>query len=251
VERSVIGDPKVGLTLQIQQTPTTMVLQARPDPLVLYIVIIATFMAGVVGALSATPKAGIVSILTFIVIFAPLITVLTFSAARVRCQCVLDHERDVVEIDERSYTRRLQRVRPLEDVEAVVIRKMPTGLLSGGTVSFGIFLALRDVDYMAACSTNEAAVAQDASRLARFLDVPLETPGEVVPRRQSRQGVLLMTAVLYLGPIVLAVSALLFLSNPALGIEPSLVGFLSAVVISQIGAILAFAYYRMRRPYET
>jgi hypothetical protein len=52
-------------------------------------------------------------------------------------------------------------------------------------------------------------------------------------------------------PILLAISALFFVSYEVPGLTPSLAGFLGAVVISQIGAILAVVYYRMRRPYET
>ena len=59
------------------------------------------------------------------------------------------------------------------------------------------------------------------------------------------------TVMLYLLPIVLAVSALVFVSYEMPGATPTLAGFLGAVVISQIGAILAVVYYRMRRPYET
>jgi hypothetical protein len=62
--------------------------------------------------------------------------------------------------------------------------------------------------------------------------------------------VLLTAGVVYLVPIVIAISALVFLLDQLPGIEPSFAGLLSAVVISEIGAMLAFAYYRSRRPYE-
>jgi hypothetical protein len=62
--------------------------------------------------------------------------------------------------------------------------------------------------------------------------------------------VVLTAAVVYLVPIVIAISALVLLLDQMPGIEPSLAGLLSAVVISEIGALLAFAYYRSGRPYE-
>src|SRR5204862_286881 len=114
----------------------TMSLQALPDPLMLYIVLAAAAVAGVIGALVSSPKAGVVSFLTLVLIFSPLLCVLAFNAIRVRSVCVLDRERDILRIDEQSYTRRLQAVHALEEVEAVIVRKMPSGPLSSGPWSF-------------------------------------------------------------------------------------------------------------------
>ncbi len=251
MQRKVIGDPKAGLTLRILQTPTTITLQALPDPLMLYIVLAAAMIAGVIGALASSPAAGVVSFLTLVLIFSPLICVLAFNALRVRSMCLIDLERDLVRIDEQSYTRRFQAVYPLDQVEGVIVHRMPSGPLSGGW-AFGLFIALRDADYMAAWSNNEASVRQDAWLISRFLDIPLETPTEGPPKSgRSRKRVVMTTALLYLLPIVLAISALVFVSHEMPGVTPTLAGFLGAVVISQIGAILAVAYYRMRRPYET
>jgi hypothetical protein len=251
VRRKVIGDPKAGLTLRIQQTPTTMSLSASPDPLMLYIVLAAALVAGIMGALASSPRAGFASFLILVLIFSPLICVLAFNAMRVRATCILDRERDTLHIDERSYTRRVQEEHPLEEVEAVIIRRMPSGPLSGGPWSFGLFLALRDADYMAAWGNNEAAIGQDAWRISRFLGVPLDTPAEEPSENRSQRRVVMTTVILYLLPILLTVTALVFVSYEMPGATPTLAGFLGAVVISQIGAILAVVYYRMRRPYET
>jgi hypothetical protein len=105
---------------------------------------------------------------------------------------------------------------------------------------------------MAAWGNNEAAIGQDAWRISRFLGVPLETPPEELSEAtRSQRRVVMTTAILYLLPILLAVSALVFVSYEMPGATPTLAGFLGAVVISQVGAILAVVYYRMRRPYET
>jgi hypothetical protein len=204
------------------------------------------------SALAATPRAGVVSFLALVLIFSPLICVLAFNAIRVRAICVLDRERDVLQIDEQSYTRRIQETHALDEIEAVIVRRMPSGPLSGGPWSFGLFLALQDADYMAAWGNNEASIGQDAWRISRFLGVPLETPPEaMIDEGKSRGRVVVTPALLYVLPILLAISALFFVSYEVPGLTPSLAGFLGAVVISQIGAILAVVYYRMRRPYET
>ncbi|HZT06306.1 MAG TPA: hypothetical protein VFC51_04700 [Chloroflexota bacterium] len=251
MQRRVIGDPKAGLTLRISETPTTMTLEARPDPVMLYIVLAAAGAAGLIGTLASSPPAGVLSFLALVFLFLPLISVLAFNAVRIRCVSVIDRERDTLEIQEQSYTRRSRDVHPLEDVEGVQVRKMPPGPLSGGAWAFGLFLVLRDADYLAAWSNNEVTIGQDAARIARFLDVPLETPADIAEAGRNRTRVVLTTGILYLIPILLAISALAFISQDMPGIQPSLAGFLGAVMISQVGALLAFGYYRMRRPYET
>jgi hypothetical protein len=46
MQRRVIGEPKAGLALRIQQTPVSMSLAGRPDPLLLYVVIGAALAMG-------------------------------------------------------------------------------------------------------------------------------------------------------------------------------------------------------------
>lgn len=252
MQRKVIGDPKFGLTLRIQQSPAAMSLEARPDPLLLYVVVAASVVLGIVGSVISSPREGLATFLTFALLFSPLICVLAFNAIRVKTSCVMDRQTGTVRIDEQSYTRRVQEVYPLDEVTGVVLRRLPAAPLTGGSWSFGLFLSLGDADYLAACSNNEATVGQDAWRISRFLDVPLDTPvDDEAEVARPRLGVIFITAVLYFMPIALAMTALLFFLEQAPDIEPRLAGLLGIVVISQIGAMLAFAYYRTRRPYET
>jgi hypothetical protein len=67
----------------------------------------------------------------------------------------------------------------------------------------------------------------------------------------THPGLLVVVTLLYLVPVIVAISAVLFLFEQFPGVNPTFAGLLGAVVISQIGAILAFAYYRTRRPYES
>ena len=249
MQRRVIGEPKAGLALRIQQTPDSMSLSSHPDPLLLYVVIGAAIVMGIVGGVVASPNEGLLSILAFTLLFSPLICVLIFNAVRIKTLCVFDKEGGMLRIDERSFTRRVQEVYPLDTVDSVSVRRLPPGPL-GGASSYGLFVGLRDTDYLAASGNDEAALGQDAWRLSRFLELPLELPRIDDGARRTRARVLLTAGVVYIVPIVIAISALVFLLDQLPGIEPSLAGLLSAVVISEIGAMLAFAYYRSRRPYE-
>jgi hypothetical protein len=249
MQRRVIGEPKAGLSLRIHQTPDSMSLAGRPDPLLLYAVIAAAIVMGVVGGVATSPNEGVVSFLAFALLFSPLICVLAVNALRIKTLCVFDKDAGVLRIDERSFTRRIQEMYPLSAVDSVWVRRLPSAPL-GGASSYGLFVGLPDTEYLAATSSDEAALGQDAWRLSRFLGLPLELPRLEEASRRMRPSVLLTAGLVYLVPIVIAISALVFLLDQLPVIEPSLAGLLSAVVISEIGAMLAFAYYRSRRPYE-
>lgn len=250
--RKLIGEPKSGLALRIRQTPSVMTLEGRPDPVLLYVVAAAAIGVGAIGSLAASPREGLAGFLTFALLFSPLLGVLVFNALRVKMLCVLDRESGNVHIDERSITHRVQEEYPLHEVESVFVRRLPSAPLAGGTSAYGVFLSLGDADYLAASTINEGTAGQDAWRIARFLGVDLEAPVvDIAEIKRPQAGLLVTTAFLYFIPIILAASALMFLRERLPAIEPSLAGLLGAVVISQIGAIIAFAYYRARRPYES
>ena len=250
MQRKMIGDSKSGLALRIQQTPLVMVLEAHPDPLLLIVVLAALVSVGVIDSVATSPAEGVVSFVLFSFLFLPLICVLAFNAVRVKTVCVLDKERMVMQVEERSYTRFVREQYPLQDARAVFVRRLPSAPLTGDAMTYGLFLELETADYLVASGTNEQAVGQDAWRISRFLGVPLETADEA-PAPRKRFGVLLTAGLLYLLPLVVAISALLFLFDQLPRVGPSsLVGLLAAIVISQIGAILAYAYYRARRPYD-
>jgi len=226
-----------------------MSLASRPDPLLLYAVIAAAAVMGVVGGIATSPNGGVLSFLMFSLLFSPLICVLAFNALRIKTLCTFDKDAAELRIDERSFTRRIQEIYPLDTVESVSVRRLPSAPL-GGASSYGLFVGLRDSEYLAASSNDEATLGQDAWRLSRFLGLPLEMPRLAEGSRRTRARVLLTAAVVYLVPIVVAISALVFLLDQLPVMEPSLAGLLTAVVISEVAAMLAFAYYRSRRPYE-
>lgn len=252
MDRKVIGESKTGLAVRIQQSHGAMSIAGQPDPLLLYVVVGASVVVGIIGSIASSPREGIVSFAMFALLFSPLICVLIFHSMRVKTLCVLDKDEGLLHIDEHSYMRGVQEVYPLEEVVCVTVRRLPSAPLAGGAATYGLFLGLRDADYLVSSSTNEATVGQDAWRISRFLGVPIETPAARASEGGVNQARLLVTtAFLYLMPILLATLMLIFIFERVPGIEPSLAGLLGAVVISQIAAMIAFAYYRTRRPYES
>jgi hypothetical protein len=251
--RRLIGDTKFGLTLSLHQAPNAMRLSARPDPMLLYVVLGTATAIGIAGTILTSFEASAVGLVVLALLFSPVVCLLAWHNLRVRTTCVLDRDSGTLEIDEQSYTRRVRESYPLQEVSAVAVRAMPDAPLLGSALSFGLFFIMPQVAYLAACSNNEAALSQDAWRVSRFLGVELETPLGVEPMYRNRVslGLMLVTFGLYLVPTLLTITALIIVFERLPDIEPSLLGLVGAIIVSQVGAILAFAYYRARRPYET
>ncbi len=251
--RRTIGNPKFGLSLQVQIRPDEMRLTARPDPLLLYIVLAVAVAVGIAGGIASSLHEGLVGFVVFALLFSPVIALLALNNARVRSRCVLDKTRGVLEIDEQSYTRRVQESYPLRDIEVVAVRHLTNAPLFGSAHSFGLFIAMRQVEYLAACSNNEAALSQDAWRMSRFLGVPLETPLGPAPAQARRVSYrpIIMAAIIYLVPTALAVGGMVSITERLAVAQPPAVGLVGAIIISQVGAILALAYYESRRPHGT
>lgn len=247
MQRKTLGAEKAGLALEIRQTPTSLAVFGRPDPILLFVVLGCAVTLGLVGAVSISPREGLVSFLAFSLLFSPIISVLLFNALRVRTECMLDRETGVLRIDERSYLRHVREVYDLSEVTGVRVQRLPSLPFVGGARAYGAFLDLGTADYLIVGSTDRATVDQDAWRIARFLGVPLEGSPEDEPASSTRPRDVLITGLVYFLLIALATLLLLFLLDQAPGPEPPFVGLLGAVVISQVGAMLAFAYYRARR----
>jgi hypothetical protein len=252
-QRRRIGNPKSGLVLRVHQAPEALRLSTRPDPLLLYVVLGTAAAVGIIWAVASSFHVSWLGLLVFVALFSPVICLLVLHTVRIRATCVLDRERGTLEIDEQSYTRRLHQSYPLRDVEAIAVRMLHSGPLLGTASTFGLFMLMPQIEYLAAASNNESSLSQDAWRVSRFLGVSLETP---MGQEQSGQhgvpiGLMLVTIALYLVPTLLTISSLILLFERLPNVQPSVLALLGAIIVSQFGAILAFAYYRARRPYDT
>lgn len=249
--RQIIGQSKLGLVLRVHQTPSALRLSARPDPLLLYVVLGTASVAGFAWAVASSLEVSAHGLLVLALLFSPVISLLALQNLRVHSSCVLDRERDVLEIEEQSFLRRTTKRLPLRDVEAIAVRALPGPPLLGSVASFGLYVVMKDAEYLAASSNHEAALSRDGWRVARFLGVPLETPMGLPPPAQHRAslGLIVTAAALYLVPTVLTLSALVVLFERLPGVEPSALVLVGAIIVSQLGAILSFAYYRARRPH--
>ncbi len=233
--------------------PDLVRLSARPDPLLLYVVLGTAVGVGITGAVATSFQEGIAGFLGFSLLFSPVICLLALNNMRIRSTCTLDKARGVVEIDEQTYTRRVQETFPLREVDVVAVRMLPNAPLLGTASTYGLFIGMRGADYLAACSNNETSLSQDAWRVSRFLGVPLETPLGPAPagRRRLSYWRMLAAAAIYLIPTLLTVTALVVLFQRLPIAQYSFLGLLGAIIVAQVGAILALTYYQSRGPYES
>jgi hypothetical protein len=217
--------------------------------MLLYVVVGTAAVVGIAGTIFSAREANAVGLILFALLFSPVICLLALNNLWVRTTCVFDRNRELVEIDEQSYTRRVHESYPLHDVSSIAVRALPDARLLGSALNFGLVIVMPQVEYLAACGNNEAILSQAALHVSRFLGVQLETPlgTAQVSRHHVSPGLVLVPLALYLFPTFLTISALVVLYERLPNVQPSLVGLVGAIVVSQVGAILAFTYYRARR----
>jgi hypothetical protein len=167
------------------------------------------------------------------------------STLRLRALCTVDRTRGELVVNERSYFSTWEQRVPLEQLDAVhLIASKPTG--PPGTVrSYLLGVSIPDGMYVVAESFSAAALEAQGRVLAGFLGVPLErtTLPDVAASAGRRR--LFIAVLLYAAPVTAAV-ALLGLSIPEEGSSWVVSTTLAAIVLSQVGAILALLYYRRR-----
>src|SRR3954453_9400924 len=101
--RPPIGMPKAGLRVDVQTRPQQWVYRGRANPALLYLVVGTALGLGFAGAVILSPERGVLGSLTFSVLFSPLILFVIYGALRLRSLCVLDRQRRVLRVKERSY----------------------------------------------------------------------------------------------------------------------------------------------------
>ena len=243
----LLGAPKSGFRLSVDLAPTHLILRSKPDPALLYLVVGAALLLGLLGALLAAPARAALEAGLFAAMFSPIAMFLVFSAARLRATCLVDCERNELRLKERRYLGHWERVYPLEQVGAVfLLAAPPSGPLDAGR-AYQLCLAVPDGAYVIAESANAASLESAGRLLARFLGVPLEREGHAIVRTTAGRRRLLIGVLLYAVPATIAIT-LLSLSIPERGSAWVFPTTLAAIVLSQVGALLTLLYYRRHTP---
>lgn len=246
-ERAVhelVGAPKAGLRLSFSATPTSLVVASRLDPALLYLVLGAAILLGVIGAVLAAPDRSVLQAGLFAALCSPIGLFLMVSALRLRCCCVIDRTRNELRIREHGYFTVWQRRYPLEEVGCVYLLTTAGAELRVGGPYYLLGVAVPDGLYLLAEGRHGPPLEAVGRELARYLGVPLarrERPALAAGGRRR----LLVGVLLYTAPVSVAV-ALLGTYLPDTSSAWALSTTLTAIILSQIGAILALLYYRQR-----
>jgi len=240
----LVGIPKSGFKLSSEVAPTSLALHSRLDPALLYLVVGAAVLLGLVGAALAAPARVVLEAGLFAALFSPIGLFLVVSALRLRASCVIDLAGDEVRVVELRYLGRWERTYRLEDVGPVLLLSTgPNGFLGGGR-SYLLCLSLPEGAYLLAEGPSAESLAGPGRLLAQFRGVPLERHDGAVLTTTGRRRLVVGT-LLYAVPVTAAV-ALLSVNIPEKGSNWVFPTTLAAIVLSQVGAILTLLYYRRR-----
>lgn len=246
--KRVVGFSKSGLSVALTERPGQLVFRGRADPLLLYLAIGGALGLGLLASILRSPAQGFISSFLFSALFSPLLLFLIYSTLRLRTHCVISKADGSVYIRERSFRREYSLTLPIADLTGVVVQSRSQMPVVGGPESYSLYLETPDARYPVLVGYDESAVQRLAERVGEQLKLPLiPLVWDVAEEGQGVRGkVLATTALLYLAPTLLGI-AIIYLASPEVSTADRLMlTSLGAIVLSQLGAILAFAYYRSR-----
>ena len=242
----LVGESKSGFTLHLELAPAQLVLRSRPDARLLYLVLGAALLLGLLGAVLAAPTREVLEAGLFVALFSPIALFLMLSALGLRAVCTVDRERNSLRWIERSYLGERKGCYSLEQVGNVFLFPGPPGPSPGASRAYLLCLAVPEGAYLVAEGPSRDSLEPTARTLARFLGVALDQNERAVVS-VGRPQRLLVAVLLYAAPVTAAITVL-GLSIPPSGAAWVFPTTMTAIVLSQVGAILALLYYRRRGP---
>lgn len=250
--RRVIGFSKSGMRVALHERGEQIVLRGRADPLLLYLAIGGALGLGLLASILRSPVQGVVSSFIYSALFSPLLLFLIYSTLRLRSHCVINRAQGKIYVTERSYAGVEQFSLPLDSLVGILVTARSQLPIVGGPETYSLYLETEHLLYLVLAGYDEGSVLRLAERLGEALRLPVrlrgfDQPGESI-RLPGR--LLATTAVLYLVPPLVAIVAIYLAFRDAPLPERLMITSVGAIVLSQLGAILAYGYYRSREPRE-
>lgn len=243
-----VGLPKEGLRVVIRTRGQAMTLRGRADPMLLYLVIGAILALGLAGVVTVSPAQGLIGSFAVALLFSPFLAFLVFATLRLRSECIIDREQGLIDVNERSFFRRLRRTMKLgESAEVMIVCRSQLPVV-GGPATYSIYVVANGEPYLAMAGHDEASQLDHARQVALFLGAPLQKIG--LGDDKERAGMswrhLAVTLALYVAPIAVCIAIITVAIGDVPAQERLMVALVSAILLSQIGAILAYGYARSR-----
>lgn len=242
----VVGSPKAGLRVDVEEEGSILAFRGRTDPVLVYFVFGTAVAVAVAGGILVSPAYGLAGVMLLSLLFLPLMVFVALGALRLRTVCRIERAEGRIQVDERSYAGALHRQWPLADLVAVLVAARPPRGIYGSVATYELYLDFGSEQYLVRSGTRERGIRRDAQRTARFLGIPFHA--ERLPetgRRTSRRHVLLL-AVLFALPLVGSTLGLSYVFRAQPPSTNLMIVSMSALVVCQVGAILAYAYDRSR-----
>lgn len=245
----VVGFPRNGLRVRLHEVGSRLVVAGRADPLLVYFVFGTAICVAVVGSILGSPRYGLAGVMLLSILFAPLVIFAALGAIRLRATCTLDRAGQRIMVEDRSYFGSVARSWDLPDLRGVLLlARAPSSWTAGGP-TYELYLDLGGEQYLLNVSRSERAMQREAQRIARFVGVPVRA--ERVPASDSRAqpgpGHAALIGLLFALPVVLSTGLLAFLVRSQPPTTSLALVSLSALVVAQVGALLAYSYDRSRR----
>lgn len=244
--------PKSGMRVWLDERPGQVMLRGQADPVLLYLAVGGALGLGLLASILRSPMQGVVSSFIFSGLFSPLLIFLIYTTLRLRSSCVVSKSEGRVFVNERSYRGVESFSIPIADLTGLVVVARSQLPIVGGPESFTLYLETEGLRYAALVGYDEASVQRIAERLSEHLRLPVQTVGPDDPGNTVRLcgRVLALTAVLYLVPPLAAIAAIYLAFKDAPLPERLMITSVGAIMLSQLGAILAFGYFRSRQSPE-
>jgi hypothetical protein len=250
IAEETFGFPKTGLRVAVAEEASRLTFLGRAEPLLLYFVFGTAVAVAAGGSVLVSPQYGLAGVMLFSVLFSPLVVFSAFGAVRLRTTCSIDRASRQILVNEQSYAGALRHEWPLAALRSVLLAiRPPSGWASGGA-TYELYLDLGPARYLVQEGMGERKIRRDAQRVGRFLGVPVrverisDDAGGASPRH-----VLLMLSLFAL-PVLVTTAALAYLFRDQPPTTSLMVVSMSALVVCQVGAILAYSYDRSRHRTE-
>jgi hypothetical protein len=247
-----VGVLKSGMRVSLDERVGQVTLRGQADPVLLYLAVGGALGLGVLASILRSPMQGVVSSFIFSALFSPLLIFLIYTTLRLRSYCVISKGEAQVFVNERSYGGYERFAIPIADLTGIVIVARSQLPIVGGPESYTLYLETDALRYMVLVGHEEAGVHRIAERLSEVLRLPVQNVGFDDPSNTVRLPgrVLAATAVIYLVPPLVAIAAILLWFKDAPVPERLMITSIGAIVLSQLGAILAFGYFRSQQRRE-
>jgi hypothetical protein len=228
-----------------RETGSLLEVEGRPDPLLLYFVFGIAVLVAAFGSVTVSPQYGLAGVTLLSVLFLPLLVFVAYGALRLRTSCRIDRGHQLVTVEERTYAGRKSREWPLSQLSGVVVVvTKPSGFAGGGSL-YEVCLDLGEERYLLDAGRQERGPRRLANRLARFLDIPVSTEQQL-PQASTSTLRMLLVAALFAVPVVGSTLGFYFLFRERPAAVSLMIVSMSALVVCQVAAILAYSFNRSR-----